>query len=173
MARVKRVHHTGISVSDIERSLTFYRDLLGLEVVFDTDIKRDPELEAVVGMEDVRARVVWLGAGGETTIELWQYDHPAGRPLPSDYRPADRGVTHCAFEVDDVDAVYQRIVEAGYVANTTPQDLVLNKATYVRGPDDEIVEILQDQATDEQLRTITEATVQRRERRRTTGNLPR
>lgn len=154
MANIKRVNHTGISVRDMSRSLSFYGELLGMELIFDSDVDDVPALSAVVGMEKARGRVAWLRAG-DTMIELWQWDHPDGRPLPTDYRPADKGVTHFAFEVDDVDAIYQKIVGAGYPANTEPKDLGLHKTTYVRGPDDEIIEILEDRATDEWLAELT------------------
>jgi catechol 2,3-dioxygenase-like lactoylglutathione lyase family enzyme len=154
MATIKRVNHTGISVADIDRSLTFYRDLLGLELIFDSDVDNVPPLNAVVGMDQARGRVAWLRAG-DSMIELWQWDHPEGRPLPDDYRPADKGVTHYALEVDDVDELYQRIVDAGYPANSEPLDLGLHKTTYVKGPDGEIIEILEDRATDERLAELT------------------
>jgi glyoxylase I family protein len=161
MAIIKRVNHTGISVRDMERSLAFYRDLLGLELIFDSDVDDVPPLNAVVGMDRARGRVAWLRAG-DTMIELWQWDYPQGRPLPDDYRPADKGVTHYALETDDVDALYRRIVEAGFHANTVPLDLGLHKTTYVRGPDDEIIEILEDRATDEWLTELTSEAARRR-----------
>ncbi|NIP13853.1 MAG: hypothetical protein GWM88_03535 [Pseudomonadales bacterium] len=163
MGTVKRVNHTGISVADMERSLTFYRDLLGLDLIFDSDVVDVVDLNAVVGMERARGRVAWLRAG-DTMIELWQWDHPQGRPLPEDYCPADKGVTHFALEVDDVDQLCERIVDAGFHANTSPKDLGLHKTTYVRGPDDEIIEILEDRATDEWLARLTaDAEARRRE----------
>ena len=161
MPTIKRVNHTGISVRDMERSLAFYRDLLGLELIFDSDVDDVPPLSAVVGMDNARGRVAWLRAG-DTMIELWQWDHPEGRPLPVDYRPADKGVTHYALETDDVDGLYQRIVDAGFHANTEPLDLGLHKTTYVRGPDDEIIEILEDRATDEWLAELTAEAARRR-----------
>ena len=51
---------------------------------------------------------------------------------------------------------------AGYHANTKPLDLGLHKTTYIRGPDDEIIEILEDRATDEWLAQLTEDTRKRR-----------
>ncbi len=161
MPTIKRVNHTGISVRDMARSLAFYRDLLGLELIFDSDVDDVPPLNAVVGMDNARGRVAWLRAG-DTMIELWQWDHPEGRPLPDDYRPADKGVTHYALETDDVDGLYRRIVDAGFHANTEPLDLGLHKTTYVRGPDDEIIEILEDRATDEWLAELTAEAARRR-----------
>ncbi len=162
MTSIKRVNHTGISVSNIDRSLTFYRDLLGMAVIFDSDVDDVEPLNAVVGMDKARGRVTWLRAGDDTMIELWQWDSPQGRTLPADYRPADRGVTHFALETDDVDGLCEKIVAAGYHANTRPLDLGLHKTTYVRGPDNEIIEILEDRATDEWLARLTEEARQRR-----------
>jgi glyoxylase I family protein len=160
-ATIKRVNHTGISVRDMERSLTFYRDLLGLELIFDSDLDDVAPLSAVVGMDNARGRVTWLRAG-DTMIELWQWDYPEGRSLPEDYRPADKGVTHYALETDNVDELYQRVVAAGYHATTEPLDLGLHKTTYIRGPDDEIIEILEDRATDEWLAKLTADTLKNR-----------
>lgn len=161
MAGITRVNHTGISVGDIDRSLRFYRDLLGLKLVFDSDVDDIGPLNAVVGMDQARGRVVWLMAG-DTMIELWQWNHPQGRDLPEDYRPADRGVTHFALQTDDVDELYERVVGAGYHANTRPLDLGLHKTTYIRGPDGEIIEILEDRATPEALKSLTEQARQQR-----------
>ena len=158
---IKRVNHTGISVADMERSLKFYRDLLELEVIFDSDVPANDRLSKVVGMDKATGRVAWLRAG-DTMIELWQWDHPDGRPLPEDYCPADKGVTHYALETDNVDELYERVIAAGYQANTHPLDLGLHKTTYIRGPDDEIIEILEDRATDEWLAKLTADTLRNR-----------
>lgn len=160
---ITRVNHTGISVSNMETSLTFYRDLLELEVIFDSDVAGNEALSSVVGMDNAQGRVVWLRAG-DTMIELWQWDHPSGRALPSNYQPADKGVTHFALQTDDVDALYHTVTQAGYHANTNPRDLGLHKTTYIKGPDDEIIEILEDRATDEWLRKLTEAALAARQK---------
>ena len=155
---ITRVNHTGISASDMNRSLTFYRDLLRLDIIFDSDIPGNDRLSSVVGMENARGRVVWLRAG-DTMIELWQWDNPIGRALASDYNPSDKGVTHFALQTDNVDELYRKVTDAGYHANTTPQDLGLHKTTYIKGPDDEIIEILEDRATVEWLSELTKASM--------------
>jgi glyoxylase I family protein len=156
-----RINHTGISVSDMERSLEFYEGILGLERVFDSDVDDVPDLNAVVGMEKARGRVTWLVAG-DTMIELWQWSQPSGRDLPDDYCPADRGVTHFALQVDDVDELYRRVVAGGFHANTKPLDLGMHKTTYIRGPDGEIIEILEDRVTPEWLARLKEDAQRRR-----------
>ena len=162
---VRRVNHTGISVTDMERSLAFYRDVLGLRLVMDMDVERHPGLDTVVGMTDAVGRVVFLRAG-DTLVELWCYSEPRGRPLDASYRPADLGVTHVAFEVDDVDEVHRVVVAAGYHANSAPVDLGLHKTCYVRGPDGEFVELLEDRTTDAMLERVTARTIAARARAR-------
>jgi len=159
--RVARVNHTGISVTDMERSLGFYRDVLGLELVMDMDVNRHAGLDTVIGMTDTVGRVVMLAAG-DSLIELWCFASPLGRPLPPDYKPADRGVTHVALEVDDVDAMHVRVVDAGFRAKSAPIDLGIHKTCYVHGPDDEIVELLEDRSDREMLARVTRRTIERR-----------
>ena len=152
---ITRVNHTGVSVSDMERPLTFYRDLLELEVIFDFDVLEKKRLSSVVGMTNARGRVVWLRAG-DTMIELWEWDNPVGRELASDYNPSDKGVTHFALQTDNVDELYSKVTDADYHTNTAPLDLGLHKTTYIKGSNDGILE---DRAMDEWLRELTEASM--------------
>jgi catechol 2,3-dioxygenase-like lactoylglutathione lyase family enzyme len=112
-------------------------------------------------MTDTIGRVVMLAAG-DGLVELWCYSNPAGRPLPFDYKPADRGVTHVALEVDDVDAMHARVVAAGFRAKSAPVDLGIHKTCYVHGPDDEIIELLEDRSDREMLARVTRRTIERR-----------
>lgn len=161
---VKRVNHSGISVSDIEKSLEFYCGVLGLELVMDFDVDRHAGLDEVVGMTNAVGRVVMLAAG-DSLVELWCYSHPLGRALPNDYSPSDKGVTHIALEVDDVDEMHKRVVTAGFRAKSTPLDLGIHKTCYVHGPDDEIIELLEDRSDREMMARITRRTLAAREAR--------
>ena len=78
---VSRAHHTGYTVSDLDRSLVFYRDLLGCEVIA-TQEKEGGYLAAIVGYPDAHVRMAHLRVpGGEHVIELFEYLSPtaAGR----------------------------------------------------------------------------------------------
>lgn len=143
MSQIKGIHHVALSVADAEKSLHFYVEALGMSVLYDVYLKRDKDLESVVGMNDVSARTMMLQAGEGTLVEIWQYDNPRGRALPDDFQPADIGITHFAVCVEDVEAAYEQITRLGYRAHTTPKDLKLNTATYIRGPDNEVIELLQ------------------------------
>lgn len=161
--RATRVNHTGISVRDIDRSLAFYVDLLGLELVLDLDVASQPGLETVVGMSDIVGRVVFLDAS-DSRIELWEYRSPSGTPLPRGHIPADHGVSHVGFAVKDVDAMFDRLVAADVTVLSPPQDLGLHKTMYVRGPDGEYIELLEDRGNPAMLARVTERTRQARSR---------
>lgn len=158
---VRRVNHVGISVADMERSLGFYRDLLGLELVMDLDVSAEPGLDRVVGMDGVIGRVVFLDAA-DSRVELWHYAEPAGRPLPAGHRPADHGVSHMAFEVDDLDGLHRRLVEAGVRVLSPPEELGIHRTLYACGPDGEFVELLQDRSDRSMLSRVTERSLRQR-----------
>ena len=145
----------------MDRSLEFYCGLLGLQLVMDLDVSNSEGLDAVVGMPNTVGRVVMLAAG-ESLVELWCYAQPLGRDLPPDYIPADRGVTHVALEVDDVDAVHSAILSAGYRCNSAPVDLGIHKTCYVHGPDDEIIELLEDRSDLAMMARVTQRTLAKR-----------
>jgi catechol 2,3-dioxygenase-like lactoylglutathione lyase family enzyme len=98
-ARVLAVHHTSRSVADMERSLRFYRDLLGMEVVLDTEMTGEM-LEREVALEGARLRLIELASGGETMLELLQYYEPEPSGLGARLRPCDVGAHHVAYCYD-------------------------------------------------------------------------
>lgn len=136
------VHHTAISVSDMERSLAFYRDLLGLEVLFDNSWPPGSEqADKILRVKDTSARVVMLRTGN-THIELFQFHTPDPAPMAQDRPVIDRGITHIALDVKDVDAEYERLSKAGMVFHCEPQNLGDNcRTTYGRDPDGNVIEI--------------------------------
>ena len=82
-----RLHHVGLSVADLERSIAFYRDLLGLPVR-ERDQMSGSEVEAVTGVVGSRVLIAELGVGASQTLELLQYGGPDGPAV--DRRPFDR-----------------------------------------------------------------------------------
>ena len=81
--KVAELFHTGLTVSDLDRSIAFYRDLLGLELVSQWD-SGEPYLRTVVGYPDAELRIALLrlprgsvGASGHH-IELLEYRAPRG-----------------------------------------------------------------------------------------------
>jgi predicted enzyme related to lactoylglutathione lyase len=70
---IRGIHHTAISTADLERSVRFYRDLLGFEQIFSSGWKRGAEAaDKITGLQDSSARLVMLKAGN-ACIEIFQY----------------------------------------------------------------------------------------------------
>jgi catechol 2,3-dioxygenase-like lactoylglutathione lyase family enzyme len=138
--------HTGFTVRDLDRSLAFYRDVLGMEVVF-TQEKRGGYLAEIVGYRDAHVRMAHLQfPGGGHRVELFEYVHPAPQGEPSE--PRDVGITHVCLAVDDIDALFERVVAAG--AEPISQPVLVDtganvggRGVYVRDPDGTLLELFQ------------------------------
>jgi catechol 2,3-dioxygenase-like lactoylglutathione lyase family enzyme len=144
---IRGVHHTSRTVSDMDRSLAFYRDLLGMAVVVDTEME-GPMLEREVAMPGAHLRFVLLDTGGPTRLELLQYYAPDGAPLPADASPADVGAHHVALLVDDLRTAHEQLDAAGVEFTWPPQqvdagDFEGHWTAYCYDPDGLIVELWQ------------------------------
>ena len=102
--------HTGITVSDLEKSIVFYRDVLGMRLV-----KREPERATrgeKLGVPGAIIQIAVLEYGEGCSVELIQYKHP---PSPGEYAPPINmpGSVHIAFKVDDVTAQIKKMQALG------------------------------------------------------------
>lgn len=147
MREVERLHHTGFTVSDLDRALAFYRDVLGCELIAAQE-KRGGYLAAIVGYPDAHVRMAHLRArSGDHVIELFEYLSPPS--TPSAIEPKLVGASHLCFVVEDLDAVHARLAAAGIESFTSPPvevDTGVNaggKGLYLRDPDGIIVELFQ------------------------------
>ena len=141
-------HHHGFTVSDVERSLGFYRDVLGLELTRVSERRNLPSYDRITGHEDVALKVAILQHPvGEFVLELVEYQNPEGQKRTLDNPFV--GSSHLAFEVDDVDAAYAALVDAGYGAINPPVDVerdgvVVARAMYALDPDGISVEMFEE-----------------------------
>lgn len=136
--------HAGLTVSSMERSLAFYRDLLGLEIVSDRTV-REAGVLAVTGTAVGAIRVCMLRVpGADAYLELLQYD--ALRPAGAAARPDSVGTAHVCFYVDDLPVAWERLRAAGVVAiSGAPVDfsdrIPGTWCVYVHDPDGFVVEL--------------------------------
>ena len=113
---VRRFFHGGITVSDMAKALSFYRDGLGLELEYDR-IADAPYLRTVLGLEFKHIRVVYLKVPGGGFVELLEY---AGiETVPAASRPCDPGSGHLCLYVDDVESMYRRMRQLGFPARSS------------------------------------------------------
>jgi catechol 2,3-dioxygenase-like lactoylglutathione lyase family enzyme len=142
------IHHTGYTVSDLDRSLGFYRDLLGMEVLA-TQEKEGGYLAAIVGYPDAHVRMAHLRMpGSDHVLELFEYLAPAGA-APERIEPRDVGTAHLCFLVNDLSAEYLRLRKAGvdsFVSEPIAVDTGINTGgfgVYLRDPDGIVIELFQ------------------------------
>jgi catechol 2,3-dioxygenase-like lactoylglutathione lyase family enzyme len=135
--------HVGISVRNLEESIRFYRDVMGMEEEYRT-VNRGAKISRVVGVKNAHMDVCVLKKG-VVRLELLAYKNSA-RGKEKRYRSQDEpGLAHIAFQVDDVDREYERIIGLGFEAYAPPMVAREGgpKITYVRGPDNVIVELFE------------------------------
>jgi catechol 2,3-dioxygenase-like lactoylglutathione lyase family enzyme len=147
--RVREVGAIGLTVSDMERSVAFYRDLLGFEKTSDTEVA-GPAYERLTGLAGLRARVVSMRLGAER-IELTEFLTPHGRPAPADSRSNDVWFQHVAIITNDIEQGYLWLRRHN-VRQVSPGPQRLPdwnpkaggiKAFYFRDPDGHPLEILE------------------------------
>lgn len=111
MPAVRDIDHIGISVSDMDRTIRFFRDVLGAEVT-EPHLYDDPRIGTIVGIPGLRNIICQASVGGKR-FELLQYVAPQGRQAEG-YRPCDPGHMHIALAVEDIEGVIQRMREHGF-----------------------------------------------------------
>ena len=146
---VRAVGPIEITVSDMERSLSFYEQVLGFKKMSDVEV-HGSEYEHLQGVFGLRMRVVRLQLGQEMVV-LTEYLAPqGGRPIPVDSRSNDGWFQHIAIIVSDMDQAYRHLRQHKVRhASTGPQTIpTWNKAAagirafYFRDPDHHNLEIL-------------------------------
>ncbi|HWY41717.1 MAG TPA: VOC family protein [Chthoniobacterales bacterium] len=144
--RIIAADHTGITVSNLERSLAFWRDVLGFE--FSHSAHQTGERpEQITGVKGADVKLAVLKTPSGHKIELLEYFAPADRRRV-DLRPCDIGHVHVALIVDDLDAVLQKIAASGWKGAGKPQTLKSGpnagkRVVYVRDPDGTTIEFMQ------------------------------
>jgi catechol 2,3-dioxygenase-like lactoylglutathione lyase family enzyme len=141
---VTSVRHIGIVVSDIDASMYFYCDLLGLRRA-DVVAESGSFLDGLLALEKANIQTVKLaGSDGPTLIELLAFEQPESTeatPLTA------IGPTHVALNVRDLDPLYQRMTDAGVAFNAPP---ALSpdggaKVAFCQDPDGTFIELVEPQ----------------------------
>jgi len=138
--------HTGLTVRDLDRSLGFYRDTLGMETVFEQE-KEGGYLAAIVGYPGAHVRMAHLAFPGDAhRLELFEYLEPPSRGEAGE--PRDVGITHVCLLVADVAALSERLRAAGidFYSDPIPVDTGANAGgvgVYLRDPDGITLELFQ------------------------------
>ncbi len=116
--------HTMVRVTDLEASLRFYRDALGLQVLRTHDVPQG------------RFTLVFLAAPGDSQAQV-ELTHNWDQPEPYS---EGRNFGHLAYETDDIYAACQRLADGGVAILRPPRD---GRMAFVRSPDGISIELLQ------------------------------
>lgn len=103
------VNHVSYTVTDMDRSVAFYRDGLGYSVVSDRNISGEFP-KTVTGFDEADMRIIHLRGHGQG-LELIQYREPEGAERAP--RTCDAGSSHICFDVEDMDPLVERLKELG------------------------------------------------------------
>ena len=147
---VGRIYHVGLTVSDLDRSIVFYRDVLGLE--FQGEILMvGEETDKMFRKANCKARVAYLN--GSKSIEtppvgLIQFVGDETHKVQSDLFTTS--ISEICFYTDDIDSVYKKLIENHVECLSEPQHFDFradgfgeSKAFYFRDPDGIILEMMQ------------------------------
>lgn len=144
--KVSGFDHVSVTCGDLDGSIAFYADLLGLEVAARGE-SDDRELALMMGRDRVRMRWADVDLGGGLTLELVQFLHPTGSPVSKSLW--DPGATHIGLQVDDIDAMHSRLREAEVRVVSKPVRLTEEgswygaKVLYVVDPDGTWIELVE------------------------------
>jgi len=138
------IRHTGIVVSDVEKSIDFYTNLLGFEIKKDM-MESGDYIDNFSALKDARVRTVKMTLENQDMVELlWYESHPE---KPDMERPITRiGCSHIAMTVENLDDTYERLVSAGVEFNSPPQLSPdgFAKVTFCKDPDGSLIELVEE-----------------------------
>src|ERR1700754_1461116 len=111
---IRDFHHTVLLVTDFDRSLDFYCNTLGFELVSRDEDRRGPFLDQMFGMDGVVIKLSLVRAGGEI-IEIIEPVAPAQLKAVTDRTDAPGGIARVGWEVDDIDEMVADLRQKGVV----------------------------------------------------------
>jgi catechol 2,3-dioxygenase-like lactoylglutathione lyase family enzyme len=143
---INGAHHTSFTVADIDASVAFFRDLLGLELLFVREVT-NAYIGRIVGLPGCVVKAALLRIPGSSHhLELFQYLEPSGTTHAP--RPCDPGSAHLALLVDDLPGLYGRLQPQGvrFVSEPVLIDAGPNKGgygVYLQDPNGVLIELFQ------------------------------
>jgi len=132
-AGIARMSHVSIETADLARSLDFYRDIFGFQIIMELE-QKGPEFEEIVGVPGASSKMIRGLIGGVAVVQLWSHDWRA---------PAREKRTLMSFEVRDVHAAYRALQAAGVPCGSEPVAFDNSTAFVMQDPDHHPIEIIQ------------------------------
>lgn len=138
MSVISKVSHIGVCVSDLERSIRFYCDVLGFvrsETMADVHVEGEPS-DTLLKLRDVKLDAVYLERDG-FRLELLHYERPRSPARAPERSMNDLGFTHLSVQVPDVKLVLEKLEALGVAIDrdTVIEFGGMTVAAFVRDPD--------------------------------------
>jgi catechol 2,3-dioxygenase-like lactoylglutathione lyase family enzyme len=147
---INAIDHLNIVVSDLDRSVEFYTEVLGFEKINTVHLEGE-WIDSIVGLKGVNADVAFIIAPeGEPKIELLCYKTPIGDSIPANSLANTIGLRHIALRVDNIQEAAQQLKNAGVKLLSEPiavpatlaaQNPVRKTLCYFHDPDGVLLEI--------------------------------
>lgn len=142
IAAVSELHHVYLVCTDVERTVAFYREVLGLQVRTEVDLS-GPQVDVIQGSSGCRGRAVWGRIPGCTTrFEFVEWTVPR-TVLDNEHRDRRPGLQMLSFAVHDA-AAAARGLRAARLPAEGPLDMPDDsRLVMTRDPDGTVIEFVQ------------------------------
>jgi len=132
--------HVGIVVNDLDKMIWFYRDLIGLEIIYDK-IEEGRFLNHILNSNNKSPRIIKLGQNNKTIVELLYF----GDCDINKKNLFDNGYTHFALTIDDGNYLYDKFIKNGLSVINTPSisDEKTVKVFFGMDPENNIIEFVE------------------------------
>jgi SAM-dependent methyltransferase len=140
---ITNIRHTGIVVHDLDKSLHFYRDLLGFKIN-KMMVESGEYIDNISRLTGVKVTTVKLSAPDGNLIELL-YFHSHQYSINKQRELFDAGFSHIALSVSDLEKEYHKLIEQGVFFNAPPQFSPdgYAKVTFCKDPDNNFIELVE------------------------------
>ena len=139
---MKAIRHIGVVVENLDKTLHFYRDILGLKVKREM-IEAGEYIDNFSALKGVKVKTIKMSADDGNLIELLYYESHPRKSANRDI--CERGYSHIAFTVENLDAEYDRLKKVGIKFNCIPQISPDGKAkvAFCRDPEGNFIELVE------------------------------
>jgi len=138
---VTKIHHSGITVKNLDESVRFYEDVFGFKKIGGVDLRVEEEGD----MKGVYIKIAFLKVGKDD-LELLEYTEPK-KKQDFYFHPWDTGVQHISFSVNNVKEFYEKYKDSIKFL-TPPVDYITDEIdttwTYLKDPNGSILELSED-----------------------------
>jgi catechol 2,3-dioxygenase-like lactoylglutathione lyase family enzyme len=115
-----KLDHVSVTVADLDRSIAFYRDAIGLAFLGRGE-SDGPDMSEITGLPEVRLEWAEFDVGDGQLLELLRYGSPVGTPLEQQTNRPGSG--HIGLAVEDIDAAYRRLQASHVTVRSAPVEI--------------------------------------------------